>query len=474
MKYSEAVLGTPKVLDQCLDALSKPDNKLAPLELLKASTPAKWASHPDIQFFSSVKKKNHYNYHKSKRAMELSHGLEPGLARKKSNFDPFSRDLLLLRLRSYTALNWEIPHSKQNHSLLTELFCSAHGWECDPVSRHNIFKNSLRCTGCNHQLVLRFNSLDQQPDFAPCEFDLDDIQELNSRLKELYLNQIKLTAHAALCPWRNFACPLVGTYYLTPHVTATNEKLISAYLALLHKLYRNLAIADHYAHALLALAPRDAILDLTAFIKVSNLWLLSRYFKDSKENFGPVLEKTLPSWAYVLAAMGWDLHVQVFQTQTVPLLACTMCNLRIFLHSEFLEKTGFREHNDILEATQESLNYERDLYNENVGQGDRHNFGTIEIGDSNHSGLAGHKEWCAVVKDFGETPYFSYFYDMILSLEAHIGPEGQYVNTEDDFKEVSDKDNSRHHETRKRGLDVRESLDRFLKLRKLYFADANP
>ncbi|GEQ68497.1 hypothetical protein JCM33374_g2165 [Metschnikowia sp. JCM 33374] len=442
MDFSDVTSRTPRVLDHCLDLFSRvpdpADTLSSPKIAGPRSTPAKYASHPDIQFFSAVKAKNHFSYHNSKRSTASDNSQGTASSKKASGFDPFSRTLLLDRLRSFTALNWLLPYFGEEENKLTELFCSSYGWKCEAISRSCSVKNSLRCTGCGRHLVLTFNSLDTQPSFAACEFEIEDIQDLNVKLKDQYLNQIKSAAHSSSCPWRTFPCPVNATYYLTPHINSTNDTLISGYLALLHRLYTNLALADHYSHTLAGLAPQQVMSDSTEFIRVSNSWLLSRYFKDSKENFAPMLQKTLPPWAYYLAAMGWDLQIQA--------------------HGNTSNSHG--------------LFHGRSESTHNLGNGI--SFGDI-LDDAmecepEESAFACHKHWCFLASSFGETSYFSYFHDMIINSEANIGPEGHYQNTNDDFTEI---DFSKNKLKRKLSIDVTENLEHFSKLRKLYFAETN-
>ncbi|OBA19745.1 hypothetical protein METBIDRAFT_206976 [Metschnikowia bicuspidata var. bicuspidata NRRL YB-4993] len=475
MFHSDIVAKTPKVLDRCLDLYLAPDGEKTGPTLTAKSTPAKYASHPDFQFFSSVKKKHHFAYHSSKFASVKNDISATSTLQKQSTFDPFSRPLLLERIRSYTALNWALPHFPRSDRQLTELLCSAHGWVCEQVSRKNTSKNLLRCTGCDRQLALTFNPPDQQPEYAACYFDIGDIQELNVKLKDQYLRQVEHTAHAGLCPWRNIASPLDGTYYLTPYIEATNDTLITEYLALLRRTYHKIDPSSHYAHVLLELAPQDVMLNLAGFIKVSRLWLLSRYFKDSKENFEPVLERNLPSWAYVLAAMGWEINVQTFGDVSIPLLVCTMCNQKIFLDAESAKSgtTDTKEKRDLHDLQKENVPLQSIFQKppEPRDSGPESNADCSEdvLGEAAENNLACHKPWCLLVHSFDNKPYFSYFHEMIVELKSNIGPEGQYQEKCIDFATGPYPADM----AKKRKADVTENLERFSKLRKLYFADAD-
>lgn len=464
MDLSEVSAGTPKVLGHCLELYLNPHR--APLELNVRSapvTPAKYASHPDIQFFRLVKSQHHYTYHKLKiSSAEHSHA---GIELASTLFDPYSRDLLLNRLRTFNALNWSIPSLNQAQTSLTELFCASYGWQCESISKNNNTKNHLRCTGCHFELILRFNSVEQQPAFAPFQFDLDDIQLLNANLVDQYILQVQASGHDAACSWTKVHTPLIGVYYLTPHLSNTNATLIGDYLKRLRNLTDNLPILQDHVASFRNLTPPVGAENLSKLVTVSNKWLLSRYFHDNKENFSIILDKMCPFWVYWLAAMGWDLNIQTFASQTVLLLICTSCNLRVFIKQNGVN--GDRHsHLPVLSSskilTPCTFPPSTTHLDSEFQIADGEDMDEDEEPDAHFC----HKEWCLQLLKVEGQFFYEYFEKLVNNLEKNIGPQGEYLSEKDLLLDLE-------NETPKKrsSIDIEDGLERFTKLRKLYFVD---
>lgn len=460
MELSDITAGTPKVLDHCLELLLQ--LHISPMRSSRSApvTPAKYASHPDIQFFRLVKAKHHYAYHKLKAESETANEPHRDVL---TSFDPYSRELLLKRLKTYNALNWNVPPN----DVLTELTCATHGWVCESISRNNNTKNHLRCSGCGNEIILRYNSIENQPMYAPFQFDLADIAHLNNNLTTQYLNQIQLSGHLLACSWTKVHTPVSGVYYLTPYVSATNDALISSYLHVLRNLTDNFPILAEHATSLRALSPNISVENLTELVSVSNKWLLARYFHDNKENMSQVLQRLCLPWLYWLAAMGWDLNVQTFASQTVLLLICSSCNQRVFVKlvgsesnesdhelnipllssSKILTPCKFPPHHG-----HQSTGFSTEYMDE------------MDTEDSQDANL-GHKPWCSHIQKIGTNTFFEYFSSMIIGLENNIGPQGEYLYEHD---HILDMDSSAK---RRNSMDVGDGLERLTKLRKLYFVN---
>lgn len=300
--------GTPRVLRQCASVLSTPTHE----KYVDTPDFSKYASHPDIQFFRSVKAKNHYQYHRFKRS---SQPLRERIYAAASRFDPYSRPQLLERLASFTALNWNLPVTKDRQ--LTALKCAQNGWKCMSV-RANMPRNRLVCETCHQQLVLRYNDL-LESDF---NYDYDDIAILNDHLVTVYIEQVTTKAHGAACPWGTLETPLEGVYYMRPHLVSTNEVLLSEYRRCLNGLLKHWRILEHQLSVLLSL-----LNDIDhMFVKLSSEYILATE-SDNKENIA-TLTAAAPLWVYTIAQLGWELRSQQFASQTVYLMVCTGCNSR--------------------------------------------------------------------------------------------------------------------------------------------------
>lgn len=447
MNLSDVSAGTPRVLKNCLDLFLGPDKNLDMRGFASAPvTPAKYDSHPDIQFFRLVKTKHHYAYHKAKRA---GHDTLDKIHLQSTVFDPYSRDLLLQRLRTFNALNWNVPSPGK----LNELVCASKGWVCESIVRNSNTKNHLKCCTCGNLLVLRFNVMDEQPQYAPFQFDMEDIHLLNDNLETQYLRQILELGHSSTCSWTKFQTPL-SVYYLTPHISSTNEVLISDYLTVLRNLTENYAILQDHTTAYGQLVP-SALVDLfSLFAKVSNMWLISKYYRENQENIAAMLDRMSAPWLYWLAAMGWDLNIQTFSSQTVLLLICSKCNQRLFLRkSDESESVPTVSSSKILTPCQFPAHI-----------GGTSVFSTEymdEMEEEEYDVNLGHKPWCCNLHNTG-VPFYEYFMQTVIGLEKNIGANGEYLVEKDASLDLTPS-------KRKSSIDVSEGLDRLSKLRRLYF-----
>lgn len=412
MDLSHISAGTPKVLSHCLRLFDSTDKTQETAVTRTApATPAKFLSHPDIQFFSSIKAKNHYAYHKLKRANADENGSSIRKLPHGPRFDPFSRDLLLQRLSTYTSLAWCVPSAQ---SELSELFCASYGWECLPLSR-GVEKNTLCCCVCRSTLILRFNSIDQQPPFAPFEFDAEDVKQLNHGLSNLYLRQIRRDSHLRSCPWRDFPSPLRTAYYVVPYLEASDAFLMSDYVAVL----------KHNTDELMSLKVFEALIaplvvpskpDSAAFCAASDQWLVNRFFKEKKENLLSATHSLHPHWVYHLSAQGWT-----FLSGPMATLECKKCFKRVFLPSDESLLTEFN-----------------------------------------------HKQWCLFKAQIDQQPLDQYLAALVVNVRDNMDPNGDFREKEAcTFTEVSSSETPK----RKSTDSIDEDLQKFSKLRKLYFAD---
>lgn len=470
MYLAEVAQGTPRVLNQYMKIFDSPSAHEPDLTIKHQSapvTPTKYETHPDIQFFRLVKTKHHYAYHKSKLALSSTEENIENSNLSLSGFDPFNRDQLLERLRTFNALNWHIPPGKNTGVQLTELLCAVNGWTCQSIARNNNVKNHLMCSKCGSELILRFNAEEEQPEFAPFHFDLEDIQEVNLNLKAQYSQQVQALGHQSSCPWTKVLTPINTVYYLTPYLASTNETLIELHTKALKSLLDNLMIIQEHAGFLSTLCPKpQAISKYADFCRASNLWLISRYFNNDKENYGSVLAKSCPAWLYCVSAMGWDVYTQEFNGKTVLLMICQSCNQRIFLKKSTDGEVDYnREHPKVLtpcEYTAAIPHASAKFSNEYMDD--------IEEDEQDKDPYLGHKQWCCQVSDMAGQSYFDYFVNMVASLEEYIGPTGEYLKDRDESLDM-DVDASTKFSKRRASFDLQEELERFRKLRKPYFAE---
>lgn len=467
--------GTPKVLKEYLELISSPSHETYIDQDERGMD--RIFNHPDIQYFKNIKAKNHYNYHKLKN--KNKHRPETSII-KSPAFDPYSREYLLKRLSTFTALNWHIPLSS-DQSDINELSCARNGWKCVSISANNNTKNHLLCTSCNHQLILKFNDINSPSTFVPFDFDIEDYQELNKSLVSEYSKQIRKFGHSSDCPWINFETPLEGVYYPRPFINSTNELLTNEYLKNLKNLASNLDVFNSTSGVF-----KDALFNeeenpkFSDFIKISKNWLLNRYFKDNKENFFNLLER-VPQWVYKVAVLGWGLHIQSFSNHLVLLLICSKCNKRIFLNSVYHEPI---EKNNLIGATDLGINLPssgvltpckfpplilgKDEHHDTLYTDSGPDESELDGWDKDKIDLVEeHKSWCCNIKLIdGSTSLYQYYINIVTN-SGNIHNEGTFYTQYD--IDVSNILNSAHK--RKHSFDINEGLEKFHKLRKLYLVD---
>lgn len=312
----EVAAGTPRVLRECASMLSTPNHE----RYIDTPDYSKYSTHPDIQYFRSVKAKNHYQYHRLKRT---SKPIRERIYAAASKFDPYSRPQLLHRLASYTALNWSLPESALALKLweVSELKCAQNGWRCVSIRNSNL-KNHLVCDVCHHQLILRYNEVHD----SIFDFDAEEVAQLNVNLARSYLKQITTKAHGTACPWQSLETPLQGVYYMRPFLKNTNETLLAEYRKALSGLVRHWRVLE--LQISLPSLSQNHIEDTV--VQISTEILLAGENED-KENLAS-LAAAAPLWVFTIAQLGWELRSQKFASQTVYLMVCTGCNARWVLN----------------------------------------------------------------------------------------------------------------------------------------------
>lgn len=473
----EVTSGTPKVLKEYLQLLSSPSHETF-VEVGDDKPLDRYLNHPDIQYFRRIKSKNHYNYHKTKNN---SRTLPQRIAARAKMFDPYNRNNLLERLSTFTALNWSLPFTGDECEV-NELLCARNGWRCVSILSNNNVKNHLRCSSCNHQLVLKFNDISTASAFVPFDFDTEDYHELNMSLISLYYQQILTGGHDASCPWINFETPLEGVYYPRPYIGSTNELLTKDYLSNLKNLTDNVSVLDSnseiFKESFLVENQDPKFLE---FIKISNNWLLNRYYKDDKENFFNLLER-IPRLFYKIAVLGWTLNIQSFSDQLVLLLICNKCNKRVFLNSAHHAPVNKHNTDESLSAGMNlsaskiltpcefppmiGINEQHDSVYSTSGPDDEFD----ELEKYKFDVVEEHKSWCCNIKPIDDkTSLYQYFMDMVTSNKNINDEEVLYNDSEIDVDSIL----SSNHK-RKQSFDINDGLDRFHKLRKLYLVDNHP
>lgn len=492
MYWEDIPVNTSRVLKSYIDLVESPNTSFiqplitpSPSESKTSTviTSTRISQHPDIQYFRSIKNKHHFAYHKSKRSQ--THNIDK-IESKMTVFDPYNRTFLLDRLLTYTALNWSIPNFSHSPTPtnklaneLNELKCARNGWKCTSISVNNNTKNHLICTSCQQQLILKFNNMDSSIT-TPFEFDLEDYQELNNALKIQYLEQITKTGHSPSCPWVNFETHLEGVYYLRPYLKSTNIIFIDDYLKTLMNLVENSQVLKEKASFLESMIQINDTIDdeetFNEFIRVSNSWILHRYFGDNEGSFSVILD-LLPRWFYKLAMYGWDLNIQSFSDKVVLLLICTKCNQRVFLNVATHHPIDKHDLFGVSPSTNLNVSASKILTPCQFSPAIE-NFKpvTVEEFDEEESDekfylTKEHKQWCCNTdENFGKgLEYGKYFLELIISSEKFIG----LTNDElfDDHEMVLDFEDSSGKFKRKNSFDINDGLDRLNKLRKLYLID---
>ncbi|KAK6465236.1 C3HC zinc finger-like-domain-containing protein [Scheffersomyces coipomensis] len=493
---------TPKILKDCLDAFESPrfNNHIPPSPSSSyGSSSAKldrssFNNHPDIQYFQQVKAKNHYSYHKSK--INKQNQSIDNIHSKMTVFDPYNPEFLITRLKTFNVMNWRVPELTHRpfEERINELNCARNGWKCVSFSLTNNVKNQLMCTSCSQQVILKFSdnipiSSTTGSVFSSSDYQYDIINddllfsaqqdELNEALHDKYWIQIKTEAHSKNCSWRNFETPLEGVYYPRPYINHSDELLIRDYLKILHNLINNSITLNEYADNISIASNEDDDVHFKQFIKVSNEWLVSRYFQDNKENLSILLDYT-PSWYYKLAMLGWSLNVQSFSHDLILLLICNKCNQRVFLNST--------SHNPISNVSQSpdlQLSNSKILtpcnypITSNITH-DETQFDEVEesIDPEKFNPFTEHKPWCCNIHNVTtsdptmHTKTFQYLMEMMINSSNNIGPNGDYVIFDGNKMHLDDDSLDTTTPTkRKTNFDINEGLERLNKLRKLYLIE---
>lgn len=518
MNFKEISAGTPKLLKGYLDLLNQ---SLSDNQIYTSPTPSEYSNdhsqiysdnlfltsyadssilsskrysqNPDIKFFRRIKDKHHFAYHRARK----QHNTIDKIDSRMSSCDPYDRNSLLRRITTYTALNWNLPtfstksdetntnnEKDKSRDDLTELKCARNGWSCVSISINNNTKNHIMCTSCHEQLILKFNDISPSLS-APFDFDWEDYEELNTALKNQYIEQITKTGHSNNCPWISFETPVEGVYYLRPHLNSTNEIMINDYLDNLINLIDNhqvLLEKAAFLPDLIKLSRSDINISesFKEFIKVSNVWILNRCFSDNKENFSLMLS-LIPTWFYQLAMYGWNLNIQSFSDKLVLLLICSKCNKRVFLNSSQHATINKNDIFGISPSTNLAVSASKILTPckfppmvSRVGQHDEFSVDIDSEGNEDEEDLGfdllnEHKGWCCNNRNFGDESYFDYFTNMVIQSEKNVDNNGEFKYDCDMMFDVDDSLNNRVK--RKKSFDVNEGLDRLNKLRKLYLID---
>lgn len=393
---TDTSLETPKVLRKCLDLFFSPKHNHY-TNHLDVNINEKYSNHPDIQYFKQLKTKNHYNYHKFKRTPQKSKPIDK---LQRSEFDPYSRQGLLQRLATFTLLNWEIA-GKSNP--ITELRCAQNGWKCMTVSINNNQKNHLVCTACKRLVTLVFN-----------DFDTADYQELNIYLGQQYLKQIQTLAHDTSCSWRNFETPLEGVYYVNPYLDKSNQVLLANYLHCLKSLATSaFEFPTEPFNDSLHISTNP---NIDEFTRISELWVLNRFFHDNKEN-----HLVLLPWICVIAVYSWEIKLQGFGDELIMFLVCPQCNQRMFIHPI---KNNIDTKHQAIDLAQD------------------------------------HKPWC-IMKHTSYTNWAHYLYQLVLTSESQIGARGQDLEIDIHVPSHMTQDN-------KPPIDINQQLHKLKELREVY------
>ncbi|EGV60827.1 hypothetical protein PSN45_001379 [Yamadazyma tenuis] len=453
---------TPRVLKQCLELFDSPKHEQYSMPI-EVNIRDKYNHHPDIQYFKSIKSRNHFTYHKYKRTPTKS---APASLSLISDFDPFSRTLLLERLSTFSSLNWSIPLDTDHE--LNELKCAQNGWKCISIAINNVSKNHLLCTSCKKLLSLRFNEFSEESS----ELDLKNCEDLNCYLAEEYIHQVKNAGHSVNCPWRNFETPLEGVYYVKPFIESTNETLINTYLSCLKSLVDNHRIIADKQGMFTSTSPSSE--RLKAFVRVSNNWILKRYYGDNKTDKSMILDH-IPSWIYDISLHGWDLKVQSFSNHLVLFLVCSDCNKKVFL--------DYRQHPPINKdiphvpvSTGLDLSTSKILtpvkYPSNLTSSvfTKSCYDIVEEEEEEEEIIdlySQHKCWCSRKLVWNNQERISdYLFNLIIRMETRIGPDGEYLGETDSTMYTDDESCKRRV-----SFDVADGLERLNKLRKLYLVD---
>ncbi|RCK62731.1 hypothetical protein Cantr_09011 [Candida viswanathii] len=479
---------TSQLLQDCLNIIQAPTTITThPTSLYSNNTTRNinYNNHPDIQYFQKIKTKNHFNYHKSKHQTKwnidkvssssasttTNSNTTTTHTSKMSEFEPYNLDHLLARIKSFNSLNW-----KTIDPAINELKCALNGWKCVSFGIEER-KNHLICTFCNQQLMLKSDdttSSSVPSDVTPFDYNVMSggaetyDEAFHEKLVQLYAAQIETTAHGENCLWRNFETPVEGIYYVRQYLPDSDAFLIKEYCRNLKNLIDNLLILQEYAAD--AFVPdfvnhEDEI--HPEFVRISNQWILAKYFNDNKENFNNgLMSYHIPAWVYKLAVYGWSLNVQSYARDVILVMSCNMCNERVFLNST--ETNTKKKDHDLKLSLSKILTpvvYPMlPSHEENDNEYDTTISEATKFDPRCH-----HKSWCSYLHN--DLPL--YFIEMVLESEGSIGPNGEYVYDNDlmniDTSALGDIDDATRK--RRKSFTVNEGLERLSKLRKLYLID---
>lgn len=460
---------TLRALKDCYDVISSPKHESYKSSNGMTSERNILSQHPDVQYFRSIKSKNHYNYHKFKQSAK------PTATNSKSkgvHIDPLSREQLMKRLTTFTALNWYLPYGVESDDF-NELKCARNGWRCASNTSEYWVKNHLICTGCNAQLFLKFNDILSPSSVMPFHFDMEDYIEINQPLIQKYLDQITSLGHEKNCTWIYFECPLQEVYYSRPYLWKTREELINDYLRNLRSLVENGSVLrDSIENSELSLITSQ-VKEEDAFVERSKILLLDKVYGNEKENLANLLP-LIPNEFFHVAVLGWCLNIQSFGNVLVLLLICSKCNKRIIINSAV--GAPVQKHNvsscadngihlsasKILSPcefppTKVSAEHENDsLYTSQGLDQPENSVGSNEQYDLTKE----HKPWCSIIHAMdGQIRTFEYLADIISNPQSDAAEE---INTGTSSPLVPSK---------RKSMEVGDAIEKLNKLRKIYLME---
>lgn len=460
---------TLRALKDCYDVISSPKHESYKSFNSMSSEHSILSQHPDVQYFRSIKSKNHYNYHKFKQSAKST----PTKSKLKgSHTDPFSREQLMKRLSTFTALNWYLPYGVESEEF-NELKCARNGWRCASNTSEYWVKNHLICTGCNAQLFLKFNDALSPSSVMPFHFDMEDYLEINQSLIQVYLDQIESLGHEKNCTWIYFECPLQEVYYSRPYLWKTREELINGFLRNLSSLVENGSVLrDSIEKSNLTLITGQ-VKEENTFIERSKTLLLDKVYGDEKEKLANLLSVT-PNEFFYVALLGWCLNIQSFGNVLILLLTCTKCNKRIIINSAVggpIQKNSVSSCTDngirlsaskILspcEFPPTKLSAEHEAESLYTFQGLDQSESSIDSNEQ-YDLAKEHKPWCSIIHAMdGQMRTFEYLADIISNPQCDAAEE---INTGTSILLIPSK---------RKTMEVGDAIEKLHKLRRIYLME---
>ena len=440
---------TMRVILECYRAVEAPGHEQ--YQAVPKARDRLYCQNADVQYFQRIKQKNHYNYHKSN--IDGNTAIVDKIQSKNGHFDPFNRQELLNRLKTFTVMNWNVPSSICGE--MNELKCARNGWKCISFSMNNNTKNHLICTACNQQLVLKFHAdsdiFHHQDSYSFVDGDDEFDEEFNAKLAKLYLQQVVCDGHAVDCCWRQLETTLENLYYPRPYVEASDEVLILDYLHTFKNLLDNHVVlsdyGDSFVDSFTSHVPEEK------FIVNTNTWLLSKY-PDNKENFSVVLQY-IPKWYYRLAMLGWSLNIQTFDKQVVLLLICSKCNQRVFLNSTHVNNVSIGLDLSTSKVLTPCVNPI-----------------TLNVADEEtvdrFNPYTEHKPWCCNINHMNSLSEQIYFYDYF---ETMVAKSTKVLRADGLFSLDDMLIDFNAPVKRRASFDINEGMERLHKLRKFYLKE---